>query len=213
MLPGGPQRCEPEDCFVVAPPLRAPRQGLGTVGGTLPDHRDEVLDELVQGRVLELGQALVVRVVVHAVEQAGGGRLAGQGGVLVGAQVFVAAVGLAAPEGAGLRVQDNAHDGVGVAGQPGGHGCGAVVDAHVLPGGPQRCEPEDCFVVAPPLRAPRQGLGTVGGTLPDHRDEVLDELVQGRVLERRVLLVTAHGLHVARGLTEPGPAYGSGPAS
>ena len=131
----------------------------------------------------------------------------------MGAHGFVAAVGLAAPEGAGLGVQDDRHGGVGVAGQPGGHGCGAVVDAHVLPGCPQRCEPEDGLVVAPPLGAPRQGLGAVGGTLPDHRNEVLDELVQGRVLKRRVLLVTAHGLHVARGLTEPGPACGSGPAS
>ena len=163
--------------------------------------------------MLELDQALIIRVVVHAVEQAGGRRLAGQGGVGVGAQGLVAAVGLAAPEGAGLRVQDNAHDGVGVASQPSGHGGGAVVDAHVLPGCPQRCEPEDCLVVAPPLGAPRQGLGAVGGTLPDHRDEVLDELVQGRMLERRVLLVTAHGLPVARGLTEPGPVCGSGPAS
>ena len=162
--------------------------------------------------MLELGQALVVRVVDHAAEQAGGGQLTGQGGVLVGAQCLVATVGLAAPEGAGLSIEDDCHDRVGVAGQPGGHGGGAVVDAHVLPRRPQRREPEDCLIVAPPPRAPRQGLGTVGGTLPDHRDEVLDELVQGRVLERWDLLVTAHGLHVARGLTEPGPACGSGPA-
>ena len=95
----------------------------------------------------------------------------------------MAAVGLAAPEGAGLGVQDNAHEGVSVLDEPGGHGCGAVVDAHVLPSRPQRCEPEDGLVVAPPLRAPRQGLRAVGGTLPDHRNEVLDEPIETRVLK------------------------------
>ena len=76
-----------------------------------------------------------------------------------------------------FNVEEDRHDGVGVAHEPGGGSVGSVVDAHVLPGQPQGLEAVDGLVVLPPLWAP--GPPSVGqGPFIDDSEEVFHVEVQ-----------------------------------